>query len=257
MNFWKRKKPKAADSPSIRRKQYRARPNEELNVKAFVFMPSGEQLPAEIVDVSVTGASMRLSVDWDPVLAKGDVIELSVGIEGRKPVKTPGEVMFSGQDGDRHTRYGFRYTNPGNLYAQLDEQYARLFNRRGTFRAAATLTQRIPIHLSWQGFILDTVIHDVSDGGVGVLFDKRQSVMFGRAKKLRASFRLEPKGPEYTGELEIVHRTEVADGSHLFGMRFLFEQQEGFGQHKEAIKAFVKERNQEIEGWEGSWRFVG
>ena len=243
--------------PSARRQQYRSKPSDEQKVTTFVHLPSGEALAADVVDVSVTGAALRLSVDWDPVLKQGDVVELSIGLEGRKPVKTPGEVMFSEQDGQRHTRYGFRYTNPGNLYAQLDEQYARLFNRRGAFRAAATLEQRIPIHLAWQGFMLDTKIHDISSGGVGVMLDKREAILFRGADILKARFKLEQGGELLEGRLRIVHRSQKSGGNTLIGMSFDFDDAEGFGRHAEVIKAFVTVRNTDIEGWEGSWRVAG
>ena len=46
-------------------------------------------------------------------------------------------------------------------------------------------------------------------------------------------------------------------GGLLCGLRFLFEEADGFGRHKEQIKAFVTERNDHLAGWEGTWRSAG
>jgi hypothetical protein len=250
--FWKRSRKQPAELKS-RRSSYRSKPSEEQDATAAVYLPSGVVVPCEIVDVSGSGASLRIALEEDPALARGDVIELSVALPGRPPVKTPGEVVFCEQDGQRHIRYGFRYTNIGNLYSQLDEQYARLFNRRGSRRAAATLESRIPIRLTWSGFLIDTKIHDISEGGIGVLMSRAEAAQLRGTERVRASFKIDPAAEPLEGALQIVHRDE-REGGIMLGMRFVFEEPGGFGRHAGTIQAFVNDRNEQLEGWEDTRR---
>ena len=252
--FWKRQK-QNEEPPEVqhRRQSYRSKPSGKQAAAAAVHLPSGVVVPCEIVDVSGSGASLRIAIEKDPALSRGDVIELSVALPGRPPVKTPGEVVFCEQDGDRHLRYGFRYTNIGNLYSQLDEQYARLFNRRGSRRAAATLEQRIPIRLTWSGFLIDTKIHDISEGGIGVLLSRAEASQLRGADRVRASFKIDPRAEPLEGALQIVY-LEARKGDVLLGLRFAFEEPDGFGRHAGTILAFVNDRNERLAGWEGSWR---
>ena len=270
--FWQRKQTDepAESSDHPRRRHYRTRPSEDLGVASWMHLPSGERLTCQVVDISGTGMAVKLPLDHDPVLAPGDVIELQVEASGHRPVKTPGEVVFSTQDGDRHIRYGFTYTNLGNLYAQLDDFYARLFNRRQGQRSAAVLDQRIPLRLSWSGFWLDAEIHDISEGGIGVVLDRREATLFQGVERISASFRLEsPRTAKrgaardddelLEGHLEVVHRSERPElGGILVGLRFVFDESDGgFGRHEDLIRSFVHRRNRRIEGWEGSWSAAG
>ena len=258
--FWKRKAKSRKEHPDAdvqrRRQSYRSKPSEQQQATAAVHMPSGEVVAAGIVDVSGSGAALRVPLEADPALARGDVIELSVMLPGRAPVKTPAEVVFCEQDGEREMRYGFRYTNFGNLYSQLDEHYARLFNRRHSRRAAATLEQRIPIRLTWRGFLVDSRIHDISEGGIGVVMSRAEAAQLRGAERVQGSFKIDPQAEPLEGMLDVMHRDELA-GEVLLGLRFVFEDAQGFGRHAGTIEGFVNQRNERWAGGEGTWRSAG
>jgi c-di-GMP-binding flagellar brake protein YcgR len=254
--FWKKKPQREPKKPEHRRQSYREKPSDIQEATAAVHLPSGESVPAEIVDVSGCGTALRISLARDPALKRGDVIEVSVALPKRPPVKTPAEVVFCEQDGDQDLRYGFRYTNIGNLYSQLDEHYARPFNRRHSRRASATLEQRIPIRITWRGFLIDSKINDISEGGMGVVLSREQAVQLRGAKRVAASFQIAPDSEPLEGEVDIVHRDERR-ADVLMGMRFVFDDPAGFGRHAGTIYAFVNRRDQRLAGWEGTWRSAG
>lgn len=256
--FWRRKRrePRLSAGKGARRSHYRARPSEGLDVSGALHLPEGERVPAVVVDVSSTGLALRVGEELDPGLERGEVVELEVGVTGRPPVRTPGEVVFAEQDGANHRRYGFRYLNQGNLYAQLDDVYARLFNRRESPRAASKLDERIPLRLSWPGSWLDTHVHDVSDGGLGVYLEPAEASVLRRVERLKASFELNGKPME--GHVEVVHRTQPqAATGVLLGLRFDLEEAGGFGRHREALAEYTAARLASMARWEDSWRSTG
>jgi c-di-GMP-binding flagellar brake protein YcgR len=256
--FWKRKRPRSEPSRSdgVGRSQYRARPSEGLEVNGALHLPDGRRLPAVVVDVSSSGLALRVDGQLDPGLEHGEVIELEVAITGRQPVRTPGEVVFAEEDGARFRRYGFRYVNLGNLYAQLDDVYARLFNRRGSRRAASRLDERLSLRLTWPGSWLDTHVQDLSEGGLGVFLEPAEASVLRGVDRLQASFELEGKTLE--GTVHVVHRTQPrAATGFLLGLRFDLEEPGGFARHREVLARYAAERAASMARWESSWRSAG
>ena len=256
--FWKRKRPRSEPTPArgLRRTHYRARPSEGLEVTGALHLPEGQCLPAIVVDVSSSGLALRIDAQIDPGLERGEVVELEVAITGRPPVCTPGEVVFAEEDGAHFRRYGLRYLNLGNLYAQLDDVYARLFNRRGSRRAASKLDERIPLRLSWPGSWLDTFALDLSDGGLGVYLEPAEASVLRGVDRLHASIELDGKTLE--GTVHVVHRTQPrASAGFLLGLRLDLEEAGGFGRHREALADYAAERLASMARWESSWRSAG
>lgn len=256
--FWKRRRPRSEPTRSdgAGRSQYRARPSQGLEVSGALHLSEGQRLPAVVVDVSSSGLALRVDGQLDPGLERGELVELEVGVPGRPPVRTPGEVVSTEEDGAHFRRYGFRYVNLGNLYAQLDDVYARLFNRRGSRRAAGRLDERLPLRLTWPGSWLDTHVHDLCEGGLGVYLEPAEASVLRGVDRLQASFELDGKTLE--GTVHVVQRTKPrASTGVLLGLRFDLEEPGGFGRHREALAHHVAERVASMARWESSWRSAG
>ena len=220
----KKSDPEPALAGADRRRQYRITSKDDRSLSASLHLPSGETILAEFLDISANGLALRVPLERDPALAVGDVVEVTIVRRGQKPVRTPCRVANTRQDGERHVRYGMVYVNFGNLYAQLDAQYSKFFNRRRSPRGAASLRGKVPVRLVWSSHLIETNLHDLSRDGMGVRLTRQEAVMLKPGLRLRVSFRLPEEPHEFSFRADVVHTTPVKDKCVV---GFLFDPEDG------------------------------
>jgi hypothetical protein len=235
---------------SDRRTHYRATRGRLDKIGATVFLPSGEPVRCEFCDASTRGASVRVLLEH-AYMGVGDAVELEVTAPDQHSVRTPARIVSSRQDGDRHIRYGFEFINLGNLYAQLDEFYARWFNRRRDHRGPAELDARTPVRLSWSGHFLQVSINELSRGGLGLALTPEQAVLLERIDEVELAFQL-PGCEAMSGTAHVRHRTPL-ESRVLVGLEFELDSPLGFSRHCAALAEYLEERDRKRATWASSW----
>jgi c-di-GMP-binding flagellar brake protein YcgR len=233
-----------------RRRHYRAVQSASEPVSAAIHLPTGEVLEAEFVDLSARGAAVSLLFEHAH-LTEEDVVELEIAVDGRSRVCTPAKVVSSRQDDDRRIRYGLQLINLGNLYAQLDELYARLFNRRCHQRGPAELDRRTPVRLYWGGHLLEASINELSREGMGLLLPREQAFPLERVSQVEVTFHL-PGCDVMSGTAHVRHWTPLAS-QVLVGLEFDLSAPVGLSRHQAELAEFLRARDRRIRNWASTW----
>jgi c-di-GMP-binding flagellar brake protein YcgR len=251
MPFPKKKKTPSAPAPahSEQRAHYRKRPSKTQRLEATLNVVGWPPLTVELVDLTLRGVGVRVLFVSDRNLKVGDIVELKIGAMMRDEVATPARVVNSAPDGVSHIRYGFEFLNIGNLFSQLDEFYARYFNRRRNTRVLPSLDRKIQATLNWGGGQLRVQVFDVSESGIGLVLTRDSATRVLEVKSFEVRFKLPGREEELAGSVSVRHRTPVHQHV-LLGSTFDLEKPDGFARHLPAIRAFVKQRASEMAMWE-------
>lgn len=253
MFFKKKKATTEAEALRNQRAQYRKRNTKAQPLEASLRVPGWDPLRVELLDLSVSGAGVRVPFAQDRNLRVGDTVEIAIGSVMRDEIVTPARVANVSPDGPSHLRYGFAFLNVGNLYSQLDSFYARHFNRRRAPRVIPALDRRIQVVLRARGEELRVPLHDLSESGVGLTLSRDSAATIADQQQLELTFRLPGSSTELTGSATIRHRTPM-NHSVLIGVEFDFEASNGFQLHRAELREFVEQRAKEIEKWEKGLR---
>ncbi len=239
-------------SPSELRGAYRRQRSRTFDLVVSVRMSTGEEYPGELLDVSVGGASARFTLAEDPGLKLGDVVEVAIRSRTREDfVRTPGRVVHTEPGGEQHWRYGFAFVSIGNLYSQLDEFYARFFNRRKSPRVLVPAEHRLTTHIMWGNHELSCQVHDLSTTGMCAAVPQDKASELEGIDRLRLRFRLPGVAEPLAGPATITNRHATL-GRVLLGIEFDLEREEGLARHAEDLRAYVERRCAEIARWEAA-----
>ncbi len=244
---------KKTHNASNNRDQYRqALPNPrtfDVTLKTQV----GPPIKAEAADLTMTGCGIRVLLEDDPALAPGDVIEVTLrNAKDDWTVSTPVRVCHVAQSGFRHLLYGFEFINIGNLYSQMDNAFAKFFNRRAERRVQPNLDEQTPVSLKAGEYAISGVMHDISDTGLGVIVLHQQGAPLVKDTRIALRFKLPNVRKEMVGH-GWVRRIDTISGKIVAGIEFDFEEAGGIVKGQALIAEFIKRRQQEMRAQQHAW----
>jgi c-di-GMP-binding flagellar brake protein YcgR len=242
---------KSAVRQGNRRASYRKRQCKAYALSVLVSGPRGT-VPGQFLDLSMGGVGAAFARDRDPQWKVGQVVDLVVQSLSHGKVQSPARVIYARPVEGRLVRYGFAFLDAGDLYAQLDTFYSRLFNRRSSMRVRPSLDRKVKLTLSWPGGLAESTISEISATGVGLLVDDASAKRLAEVERVGIEFRLPGMRDGFRGHARIVNRTAGA-GRTLLGLAFDLDEAEGLSQHAAALEAFIDARAAEMERWENSW----
>lgn len=259
-----KKKPKAplpapvedtsSESPENHRRNYR---RDQLSQETFEFVvrdSTGTEFQGEFLDASISGAAARFTLSNEPGLQLGDVVEVCIGaLNHERRVETPARVVYVEPGGDQHWRYAFEFTSPGNLYSQMDEFHAQIFNRRKDRRIQIPPEQAIRAKLKWGQNSLDCKLYDLSIGGMSTVLTDDKAQRLDGIERLRVTIELNHGEAPIEGAATIGHREQLP-GRMLFGIQFKLDGENGFRAHQATLDRFISARRVVIERWERAIR---
>jgi c-di-GMP-binding flagellar brake protein YcgR len=233
--------------PVNKRKYYRVRPRATQVIRASLERESAQPIGGDCLDLSIGGAWVRFDATHDPMLKKGDVCSLRIRADSQPDsVRATCRVAAVLPLDKGRTRVGFQFTNRIELYAQLDEFYARLFNRRRHVRLTSDYDVRIPVKLAWRGGSLPAIAHDISEGGLGIMIALDKANSLERVAEVDVTFRLPRERVEIVCRALIKSRTNFANNC-LVGIEFTPEG--GIENHITAVRRCIEKRLAAAEAW--------
>lgn len=242
---------KSSVSNGNRRKAYRKRQCKAYALSVLVSGAKGT-LPGQFLDLCMGGVAAAFPRDKDPQWKEGDVVEVVVQSLSHGKVRSPARVVYSRPAQERLVRYGFEFINAGDLYAQLDTFYERLFNRRSSMRVRPSLDRKVKLTLSWSGQRSESTIAEISTTGVGLWVDPALAASLAQVEQVGVEFKLPGTNQPFRGHARIVNR-KLSPERTLLGLAFDLEQAQGLRQQSAALETFIDARAAEMERWESSW----
>lgn len=240
------------------RKQYRVRPRETQRIHATLERGSAPPIRGDCIDLSIGGAWVEFDADQDPRLHPGAVCTVQIRAESRTDgVRATCKVVTAQALDNERVRVGFQFTDRIELYAQLDEFYARRFNRRRHVRVPSDYNVRIPVQIAWHAGTLSATAQDISEGGLGAVLPSPKAKALARVKEVELAFRLPKERAEIVCRATIRSRTDFAN-TCLLGLEFVPEG--GIQAHLPAVRRCVETRLAAFEAWNaklgrgGFWR---
>lgn len=233
------------------RGSYRRRQTPRKDIAVHVVTPAGTY-QGDFQDVCVQGLGASFRLTNDPQLGENDVVEVVVKCGMRNEISTPARTVYGQVDEAGRKRYGFQFINEGNLYSQLDNFYARLFNRRGSPRVRPALEHSVVATIGWRSNELDVVLSDVSATGAGITMTMHDAMQIAGIDRLRLRFELPGVRDTFEGEVRVEKRKQTGKRA-WFGVSFDFDAGGSLSELAGELAAFVDRRVEEMEGWESSW----
>jgi c-di-GMP-binding flagellar brake protein YcgR len=233
-----------------RRRQYRI-PQSKKHPLSATLKQGQTSLQAEFIDVSVHGVGLKVAAERGDKMELGDVVELTVMSFSHGKVTTPGKLVHKESDG-KFVRVGFEFVNVGDLYAQLDAFYSRIFNRRRSVRVRPELDRKLTVVMRWAGKELKATVTNVSDTGLGIVLPVDSANELENVDKVAIQFKLPGATEPLHGAASVRNKSTVS-GQFLCGLMFDFDQQSSLATRRSEIGAYVEKRAEEIAKWESSW----
>lgn len=209
---------------------------------AWLEVDGEEPAPAELVDLSVAGASVRVPFAHDPLLGVDDVARLRIeSAAGAWSIASAVQVYGRERDGDAAFRYGLDFVGEGDLFAQLDSAAGRWFNRRRHPRARPELDHELPVKLAYKHYRTAGTIADISESGMCAVVDTMSAAPFREGEAIRLSFELPGvKRPfETEGTLRGQRRQR---GKAYVGIEFELDGPAGLGRRHGKLVDYVERR---------------
>ena len=233
-----------------RRRKYRITKSKSHPVRVTLTF-DGADVTCEFLDLTASGVGVRVMGNRDPNLRVGDVAELMLATLARDEVRSPARVVHIKRDPDLPTRYGFEFINVGNLYSQLDNFYARLFNRRRALRVRPALDKKLAFHLTWPGQELKASVFNISQTGVGLSLPPAEAQRLDGVDEVEVRFRLPGMTEDMVGRAYVKNRTTLT-AQVIVGLLFDFESSDQLGGHKKTLDRYIADRMAEIAKWEAA-----
>lgn len=254
MLFGKKKKTlseTAAKSLNLRgsniRQTYRVRPETREPIRACVEREGGSTIQGDCIDLSIGGAGVEFEPTRYPELEMGDVCMLKIRTDSHPDaIQATCRVVGIQPLDNGGVRFGFQFVNRIELYAQLDEHYAELFNRRRHVRGAIDPELRSPVQLDWNGGSVAGIAHDVSESGLGLTLPFHTAAALAKVTNLKVTFTLPKQKEPIVCGATIKGRTKF-ENDCLIGLEFL--PKGGIQEHLEAIRAYVEQYLAALEAW--------
>lgn len=233
------------------RGSYRRRQTPRKDIAVHVVTPAGT-FQGDFRDISVQGVGAAFRLGNDPGLSEDDVVEVAIKCGMRSEISTPARTVYGQIENDGRVRYGFQFVNEGNLYSQLDNFYARLFNRRGSPRVRPALEHSVVVNVGWRSNSLDAILCDISATGAGVTMTIADAYQLQGIDRLRLRFELPGVREAFEGEARVEKRKQSGARAWM-GVSFDFDAGGSLSELTGELAAFVDRRVDEMAGWESSW----
>jgi len=200
------------------RRQYRVRSPAAAPLRASLERERSAPVVGDCVDISIGGTWVDFA--RDPRISKDELCTLVVRSEEQPDsIRATSRVVTVAPRDDGGVRVGFEFTNRIELYAQLDEFYARYFNRRRHVRAVPDFELKIPVRLGWRSGSFPTIARDISEGGLGILVPLDKAKELERIDVVDLVFRLPGQRADIECRATIRSRS-VFSKTCLLGLEF-------------------------------------
>jgi hypothetical protein len=221
------------------RRTYRVRPDTEEPVRACVEREGGTTIQGECMDLSIGGTGVEFEPTRYPELEMGDVCMLRIRTDSHPDaIHATCRVVGIQKMENGGLRFGFQFVNRIELYAQLDEYYAALFNRRRHVRGAIDPELHSPVQIEWNGRHVAGIAHDVSEDGLGVTLPFHTASALAKATHVKVTFSLPKQRTPIVCGAAIKARTKF-ENDCLIGLEFL--PKGGIQEHLESIRRYVEQ----------------
>jgi c-di-GMP-binding flagellar brake protein YcgR len=208
---------------------------------------SAPPLRGDCIDLSIGGAWVEFDDVQDARLRPGGTCSIRICANSRTDgITATCKVVTTQRLEKKRIRVGFQFTNRIELYAQLDEFYARRFNRRRHVRVPSDYNVRIPVQIAWYAGSVAAVAQDISEGGIGAVLPLSKSKVLSKVKEVELAFRLPKERAEIVCRATIRSRTEFANNC-LLGLEFVPEG--GIEEHLPAVRKCIESRLAAFEAW--------
>jgi c-di-GMP-binding flagellar brake protein YcgR len=249
--MWFRRKQRLPQEPTEKRRQYRRANGGSQPLSLSIEVASWAPIQAELIDVCMQGIGARVDFKRDPNLKVGDVVQLTIGCLDRPRIRTKARVANVGGQDERGTRYGFEFENQGQLFAQLDHFYARLFNRREHVRVMPGLDRKVSVVVKWGKERLTASIYDLSIGGLGLALPRDWSARMKGVSEVLVEFTLPGEKRSIRTRAFVAHHSPMQNHV-VVGLRF-DEQDASAAQREEIIRSYVSKREGDMSRWQQAW----
>ena len=118
-----------------RREAYRVAPKGDEAIRAMVSGESGQAV-GEVLDMNMEGTSVRIDLEQNPTFAVREKVTLALDSKGKRSVQIEA-IVRTRNERDGFRLFGFSFSRPTALRAQLSAGLLRLFNERRSFRVRA------------------------------------------------------------------------------------------------------------------------
>lgn len=173
-----------------------------------------------LVDLCIQGACVRVARTDIPMLEANHVVGMRIAhpTEGWE-VLTPAMVRLIKRDEESSmSNVGVEFVNPGQLYAQLQDELGRYFNRRNSERVQIKGDQ-LKLRIKVRGTRIPAKVFDVSTVGLGVWVDMVLSAGLSQGDEVR--FALELPGVDQLVEGSARVARKVPEGKMVYlGLQF-------------------------------------
>jgi len=239
--------PDSADVGAEKRKHYRVPRGSTEPIWVSLMCEAKAPIGGDCVDLSIGGTVVEFDAARDPNLAAGDTCTLRICASSQNhAINATCRVVAVRPLDKGWTRIAFEFTNRIELYAQLDEYYARLFNRRRQMRVIPGYDIRIPVTLTWKTGSLATTVHDISAEGLGLKIPLEKGEALARIPVVDIALRLPKERADIVLRGAIKSRTHFAK-TCLLGIEFSTE---GDVEHAfDVLRGFIQERLVLLQAW--------
>lgn len=241
---------KTGEPRTERRRQYRIPQSKKHPLSATLKLGT-DVFQADFIDVSVHGVGMRVASGRAEKMAVGDVIEITIMSLTHGKVTTPGKLIHREADGS-HARLGFEFVNIGDLYAQLDAFYSRIFNRRRAVRVRPALDRKLTVALRWASREIKANVTNMSETGLGIALPTETAVQLEGVDNVEIAFKLPGAAEPLVGRAFVRNKNAVS-GQVVYGLMFDFDRASTLATRRAEIGVYVEKRAEEISKWEASW----
>jgi c-di-GMP-binding flagellar brake protein YcgR len=189
-------------------------------IHASLGRESGPSLHGECVEISIGGALVEFEGSQGSKFERGETCSLRLHADSHADVvMATSQVVNVLRLDDGRIRIGFQFLNRIELYAQLDEFYARSFNRRRHVRVAPGYDVRIPVEIAWGTGSLAGSARDISECGIGMVVPREKAKGLARVGEVHVKFRLPKERADVLCRARIRSRTDFEKTS-LLGIEF-------------------------------------
>jgi len=255
MFFRKKKKgpePKAPELPE-QRAHYRIRPPEDDPLRIWLELPSGEQVEAALLNLTISGAGVRAPVTAAGPLSREDVLGITIQSTWDSwSIRTPVMVLGAQPADDGSVDYSVQFINLGNFYSQMEDALGRYFNRRARLRVRPEMDRPLSAQLSSGGQSMWGTVYDLSTEGMGLVLGHVEAARLTPDAEGIVRFRLPGSKAEMVGGVFIRRHRSLRE-QDVVGLEFDLGSPEGFAQHHAALEEYCVECERQMAELEVSW----
>lgn len=164
-----------------------------------------EPAQGRLVDLSIQGVCVVLTLHAFPAMTEGEIIGVRIEhVRDDWGIATPGLVRVIEFEGGRWVRVGLEFVNPGNLFAQLENDRGEYFNRRREGRV--NVEGEIEATIKQKGTKVRAELNDLSICGIGGWVDHVGGATLRLHEPIHLTLRLPGSLGTAEGAAELVYK---------------------------------------------------